>query len=157
LAIKISLIRPLQGDVVECVWREGEQAERPALLNGEVDHRAMDAVAPEKRVNVGKVIEDQKAARLDLRGRSASIPHGSFIGMVRVDVDPIEIPIGKCCELLVRPSAVREDACVPQPGIGQARKIDIDEMQLLGLTSGLDFEGKVATLGTELGDATAAR
>ena len=79
------------------------------------------------------------------------------VGMIGVDIDPIEGLIGEACQHFVRLAGMLSDA-----GIGCHRrieqgKIEVDEMQFCRVAVRQDVSGEIALVGADLGDAPAGR
>ena len=128
-ATALALLRPLQRDVVERVRLVGEPHEFPAARDGEFHDRAVHPIGAEIRVGVGEIVEHQIAARLHLRRRHARIAARAVIRVVAVDVDPVEMIVGKLRQHLVRQALMDRHAAVRGDRRIEQRHIDIDQMQ----------------------------
>ena len=72
-----------------------EKAQRPSLLAYEIHHGPVHAVAPDLLIDMCKIVEHEKAAWPELRRAGARISQGRLVGMIGVDIDPVEMLVGK--------------------------------------------------------------
>ena len=86
----------------------------------------------ERRIDVGKIIEDQLSPRLDLRSARPRIGRYVGIGMPGVDINPVEIAVSKFRYCRSRQAVVTFHARVGRYRLVELRIVDVDKMQFLG-------------------------
>jgi hypothetical protein len=156
-SLAIALNRPLQRDIVKRVALIGEPGKGPVLGNRELDDGAVRAIGAQIRVEVSKVVEHEIATGFHLRGRGKGVAGRARVGMIGVDIDPVEVPIGETCQHLVGLAGMLSDAGIGGHGRIEQRKIEVDEVQFGGVTVRQDVSGKVALVGSDLGDTPTRR
>lgn len=149
------LVRLPQRHVIKRVCREGEERHRPARLKREIDHGAMHAVLPEVVIDMREVIEHQVAARAHFAGRSAGVAQRRVVGVIGIDIDPVEMAVGEARQNLVRPAAMALDPPVERQLPVEARKVDVDDVQLLRVAANENLPRELALVGPKLGDPSA--
>ena len=116
---------------------------------------AVHAVGAQIRVEVSKVVEHEIAAWSDLRRGGEGVAGRAGVGMIGVDIEPIEGLIGKACQHLVRLAHMLSDAGIRCHHRIEQGKIEVDEMQFGRVAVRQDVSGEVALVGADLGDAPA--
>ena len=117
-------------DIVERVDVISEPDDRPTVGDDEIRHGALHAIGPQKRIGVRKVVEHQESPRLDLRGGSVGVAQHAFVRMVRVDINPIEMRVGKACEHTMRGARMHTHAGVLRNRGIELREVEVDDMKL---------------------------
>jgi hypothetical protein len=110
-------------------------------------------VPTQEWVDVGKVVEDQKAARPNLGNGHFGIPQDSWIRMIGVDVNPIDTVIRQIGETLVRAPRMSCDTAVVRHGLAQFGEIEVDEVQFYRLAHAEDARCESARIRPDLNDA----
>jgi hypothetical protein len=81
----------------------------------------------------------------------------SFVGMVRVDIDPVKILIRKSRQDLVRFAFVELNARVLPERREQRRKIEIDEVEAIRVACGKDVLRELAFVGSNFSNPATPR
>src|SRR6266446_1411050 len=72
--------RSAKCDVIEATYLVSEPGKPPAPSNGKLHHSAVHAICTEKWVDMGEIVEDQKASRFDLGCGRVGIATHTAIG-----------------------------------------------------------------------------
>jgi hypothetical protein len=115
------------------------------------------AVGAELGVHVSEVVEDEIASWLDLGGSGVGVSRHPGIGVVGVDVDPVEVSVGQLPQNDVGQAVVRDDTGVTGDRCVERGEIEIDDVQLIGIARGKNVAREIAPVRANLGDTAAAR
>ncbi len=110
----------------------------------------MYAISSQKRVSVRKVVEDKVPTGLDLLRGGMSIARCAEVGMIAVDIDPVEKVVLKRGKHVVRSSVVYRDASIITNRQSNLRAIKINQVQFLRVTRVQNMLRKEAKLGANL-------
>ena len=113
----------------------------------------MNAICPQKRVHVCEVVENKIAARFDLGRSGLGVARYSRVGVVGINVNPIEIGIWEFRKNLMRHAVMHLYTGVIGDALIKEGEIKIDEMQFIGLARSKDVPREMPPFGTEFRDA----
>src|SRR3954467_9649384 len=77
--------------------------------------------------------------------------------MVAVDIDPVEMIVGKLRKHLMRRTVMRANARIVRDRRIEQREVEIDQMQFLWLAAAEYVARERAAIGPDLGDAAARK
>ena len=101
---------------------------------------------------MGEIVEHEIAAGLHLAGGEARVTTCAFIGVVAVNVDPVEMVVRKPRQNLLRPPLMDRDAAVLRHGGIEQRHIDIDQMQFGRVAGPQNVQREISAIGADFGD-----
>src|SRR5262245_48058617 len=117
----------------------------------------MDPIAAIGRIQVSEIVEHQESATADFRGAQCGVPERPLVGMIGVDVDPVEVSIVKFRQNVLRMPTMANNARLGRDLWVEPGEIDINEMKFNGRGSQENLLCELALERTEFCNAAIRR